>query len=243
MGTARGMTGGVSRAQPRRQQASGMAFEDQHGAIQVLGIAAVEEAELLLAMGRIVGGIEIEQNLTALADLVAAESDELLAQQVVPVHQIAGGRRVLPAAESRLRAQRVAQFLIGDDLQHGIVAQMVGVVGFFISGHALIDALPSQRQRIMAHAVVLTGIAELRRQFTGEMMALIDGPQRQQTGIAGDLAPRKNRRGWVDDGRRSSSVVVEHVASSDGWSERGCVFEPSVHQSFRASLLFWLEAS
>src|ERR1700687_3844258 len=129
MGTARGMAGGVSRAQPRRQQASGMAFEDQHGAIQVLGIAAVEEAELLLAMGRIVGGIEIEQNLTALADLVAAESDELLAQQVVPVHQIAGGRRVLPAAESRLRAQRVAQFLIGDDLQHGIVAQMVRVVG------------------------------------------------------------------------------------------------------------------
>ena len=70
-----GMTGGVSRAQARRQQAAAVALEDEHGVIHMLVVGAVEEAELLLAVGGIVGGIEIEQNLTALAHLVAAETD------------------------------------------------------------------------------------------------------------------------------------------------------------------------
>jgi hypothetical protein len=79
---------------------------------------------LLLAVGGIVGGVEIGQDLAALADLVATETNELFAQPVVQAYQLACGRRVLPAAESGLRAQRVAQFLIGDDLQQRIVAQL-----------------------------------------------------------------------------------------------------------------------
>ena len=76
--------------------------------IHVLAVGAVEEAELLLAVSGIVGGIEIEQDLTTLANLLATETDELLAQQVVGVHQIAGGRRVLPAAEGGLGTECVA---------------------------------------------------------------------------------------------------------------------------------------
>jgi hypothetical protein len=34
-------------------------------------------------------------------------------------------------------------------------------------------------------------IVELRGQFAGQMMTLIEGAQGQQTGIAGDLAPGK----------------------------------------------------
>jgi len=71
------------------------------------------------------------------------------------------------------------------------VAQTIGVVGIFVSRHDLIDALPQQRQRIMAPAVLLPRIAELRRQLQGQMMALVEGPQGQQTGIAGDLTTGK----------------------------------------------------
>src|SRR5258708_308796 len=134
-----GMTGGVSRTQPRCQQASGVALENQHGVIHVLAVGAVEKTELLLAVGGIVGGVEVEQNLAALADLIAAETDELLAPSVVEAHQIAARGRVLPAAERRLRAQSLAQFLIGDDLQQRIVAQTVGVVGVFVSCDALLN--------------------------------------------------------------------------------------------------------
>jgi hypothetical protein len=41
------------------------------------------------------------------------------------VHQIASRGSVLPAAEGGLRTERVAQLLIGDDLQQGIVAQTI----------------------------------------------------------------------------------------------------------------------
>ena len=174
------MTGGVSRPQARGQQATGMALEDQHGMIHVLAVGAVEEAELLLAVGGIVGGIEIEQDLAALTNLVATETDELLAQQFVGVHQVAGGRRVFPAAERGLGAERVAQFLIGDDLQHRIVAQTIGVVGVFVAGHDLVDALPQQGQRIMAQAVVLPWFAELARPSRGSD----DGADRRHAGAA-----------------------------------------------------------
>src|SRR5437867_13102944 len=102
------MTGGVSRTQACRQQASGVTLEDQHGVIHVLAITAVEEAELLLAMSGIVGVVDVEQNLATLADLVAAHTDELLAQQLARVHQIASGRRVLPATKPGRRTERVA---------------------------------------------------------------------------------------------------------------------------------------
>jgi hypothetical protein len=49
--------------------------------------------------------------------------------------------------------------VIGDDLQHGIVAQTISIVGVFISGHDLLDALPQQGRRIMPQAVVLSRIA------------------------------------------------------------------------------------
>ena len=74
----------------------------------VLAVAAVEEAELLLAMSRIVGGVNVEQNFTPAADLVATQTDEMLAQQIVGVHQIASRRRVLPATERGLGTERVA---------------------------------------------------------------------------------------------------------------------------------------
>ena len=51
----------------------------------MLAVGAVEEAELLLAVSGIVGGVEIKQHLAALANLVAAEMDELLDQSVIEV--------------------------------------------------------------------------------------------------------------------------------------------------------------
>src|SRR6201982_2395625 len=54
------VTGSIARAQAHREQAPGVVLEDQHGVIHVLAVAAVKEAELLLAMRGIIGGINIE---------------------------------------------------------------------------------------------------------------------------------------------------------------------------------------
>jgi len=46
-----------SRAQPRGQKTAGVALEDQQRVIHVLTVGAVEETQLLLTEGGIVGGI------------------------------------------------------------------------------------------------------------------------------------------------------------------------------------------
>ena len=52
----------------------------------MLVVASVEDAELLLAMRGIVGGVDIEQDLAALADLLSAEANELIEQGIVQAH-------------------------------------------------------------------------------------------------------------------------------------------------------------
>ena len=110
------MTGSIAWSQPRRQQAPGVTLEDEHGVVHMLVVSAVENAELLLAMRGIVGGVDIQQDLAALADLFSAEAKELIEQGIVQAHQVAGGRRLLPAAERGLGAESFSQLLIGHDL-------------------------------------------------------------------------------------------------------------------------------
>ncbi len=96
-------------------QASGVALEDQHRVIHV-AVGAVVEAELLLAMRGIVSGIDIQEDLAAPVDLLTTETNALNQQCIVQAHQVTDGRRIFPAADSRLGAERLSQFLIGDDL-------------------------------------------------------------------------------------------------------------------------------
>jgi UDP-N-acetylmuramoylalanine-D-glutamate ligase len=46
--------------------------------VHVLVVGAIEEAELLLAVRWIVGGIDVQQDFAALADLLAAKTNELI---------------------------------------------------------------------------------------------------------------------------------------------------------------------
>ena len=118
-----------------------MTLKDQHGVTHVLAATRVEEAELLLAMGGIIGGVDIEQDLAELADLLATDVNRLIEQGVVQPHQAAGGRRILQAAQHRLRAERFSQLLIGNDLSGRVMTLATGIVSAFVAGHDLINAL------------------------------------------------------------------------------------------------------
>jgi hypothetical protein len=50
-----------------------MTLKDQQGVIHVLVIATIEEAELLLPVSGIVGGIDVEQDLSSFPDLLPAD--------------------------------------------------------------------------------------------------------------------------------------------------------------------------
>ena len=67
------MTNDPARPESGGQQTTGVTLKDQQGVIHVLVITTVEEAELLLPVRWIVGGINIEQDLSSFSDLFPAD--------------------------------------------------------------------------------------------------------------------------------------------------------------------------
>ena len=83
------MTRRGTATQTRSQQTTGVTLEDQQGVIHVLVIATVEETELLLTVRWIVGGIDIEQDLSPLANLFSAEFHKPIEQSILQLEEIA----------------------------------------------------------------------------------------------------------------------------------------------------------
>jgi hypothetical protein len=91
-----------ARPQSGGQQTTGVTLKDQQGMIHVLVITTIEEAELLLAVSGIVGGIDIQQNLPSFSDLLPANLHKPIEQSILQLEEIARRARVLPAAEGWL---------------------------------------------------------------------------------------------------------------------------------------------
>lgn len=71
------------------------------------------------------------------------------------------------------------------------MTQTIRIVCVFVTGQDLIDALPQQQERVMAQPFIISPIAEELDQVAGQVMAFVKSPQRQQTGVTGDLASGK----------------------------------------------------
>src|SRR6201984_3052511 len=99
-----------------------MPLEDQQRVIHVLVAGSIEKAQRLLSVGGIVGGIDVEQDFAALPNLLSAEANEGIEPAIVSADELAGRGRVFPATESRLRTQRLAQRLTGEQLEGRIMA-------------------------------------------------------------------------------------------------------------------------
>ena len=87
------MTGSRSSTQPGGEQTAGVAFEDQQRVIHVLAVATMEEAHLLLPMSRVVGGVDIEQDLAAFSYLFSIDADEPIQQGILQMDDLASRRR------------------------------------------------------------------------------------------------------------------------------------------------------
>ncbi len=94
------MTGSRSSTQPGGEQTAGVAFEDQQRVIHVLAVATIEEAQLLLPMSRVVGGVDIEQDLAAFSHLFTTDADEPIQQSVLQTDDLASRVGSTPSART-----------------------------------------------------------------------------------------------------------------------------------------------
>ena len=91
------MTDNPARPQAGGQQTTGVTLKDQQRVIHVLAIATIKEAELLLSVSRIVGGIDIEQDLSPFADLFPANLHKPIQQSILQSEEIARRRASSPS--------------------------------------------------------------------------------------------------------------------------------------------------
>src|SRR5580658_8457006 len=96
-----------------------------------------------------------------------------------------------PSGSTWSGAERQVKFLVADDLQQRSVAQGGPVVCVLIAGDELLKTLPQQGERAMLGAIRAARIRQLCGPVAGQMMTVIEGPQRRQPGIVGDLPARK----------------------------------------------------
>ena len=93
------MTRDRARSQSGGQQTTGVTLKDQQRVIHVLVITTIEETELLLPVRWIVGGINIQQDLSPFANLFSADLHKPIKQSILQLEEIARRGRVRPAAD------------------------------------------------------------------------------------------------------------------------------------------------
>ena len=112
------------------------------------------------------------------------------------------GDGVLEAGQGGLAGQVVVlRGAVGDQLEDGVGAEGVVVVLVLVAGEDAIDPGPDHLQEAVLGQVGIAAVVQAVGQGPGEPDVLVELADREQPGIAGELAGRR-----FDDERRAEKV-------------------------------------
>jgi len=149
-------------------------------------VVAVEEGELLLPVGGIVGGIQVDRDAPGSAlEPPAMVLDDRLGQHVPHRQQLAPPHGVLEPRQRGLRGQGRPRDRIAVDQQlvDRVVGQPGRVVAVGVAAGDPKDALPEQLERLMLDLARLPRIVETRGQSLGQPELGIDRLQKDGPAI------------------------------------------------------------
>ncbi len=153
---------------------------------------AVEEAQLLLAVGRIRSRIDVQNDFLSARPLRPTAHEPLQTQALQSADRFPGDRIFQPR-QGRLRSQR--QFTPAHHrAQSRIVAQKSGIVGVFVARGDLIDALAQQIEGGMFDIAPVALISHQSFEASAQLEPLVEFPQQHQARLAGNLAPGEIQR-------------------------------------------------
>ncbi len=179
----------LTRSQHRRQQLVRLAVglgEHQHRQVAVRAVVAVEESQLLLAVGWVDGGVQVEDDLLRrLAMALEEQVEEDFGQAV----QLARRDRVLEPRERGLGGQVVAGIRVAPagDFQHRVGGEGVGVVAVLVATGYLIDALAQEIEEGLADLGRLAAIPQARCETLGQTRAAVHLGQPEEAAVGADL--------------------------------------------------------
>ncbi len=188
--------------------------------VAVAVIVAVEEAPFLVAVERIIGGVEIEDDpLRWLLVSLQEEFDEqpldrpgLVPDLVIAVER--RGRCMLEPVQRALAGQRRAVGAVRLELadqgrQHRIVAQLVVVDEVLVAQREAADALHQQGLDGVLDELLTAPVGEAPRQPLDQADRPVRGPQQQRTRVRGHLATVERRHHLAPfDGFKSEQIAA-----------------------------------
>jgi len=167
-------------SRPRRVKRSSRLFarEDVERQIAIVAVVAVKEASFLHTMDRIIGGIEIQDDLRRGGRVRLHEHvDEQAIHGVVidgdllVARLLANGRAGQLEAIQRALAGAWRREIAGfrEDRDERIVAQRVVIVQVFVAEREAVDPLPHQRRHRMRHPRRIAMIGEAGRELAQQI--------------------------------------------------------------------------
>jgi hypothetical protein len=137
----------------------------------------VPEGQLLVAMRRVVQGVQVEGQM---AGRRLERRNELVEEHVAQPLEGQDGDGVLEAGQRGLAGQ-VAVFggAAGDELEDGVVAEGVMVILVLVAGQDAVDAGPDHLQERVLGEVGVARVVQRRGEPSGQADAFVELPQGQ----------------------------------------------------------------
>jgi hypothetical protein len=97
---------------------------------------------------------------------------------------------------------------MGDTLQGRVVPQVGGVVGILVARRDLVDALPQQRQDIVAHIAAIAGIGHRVPEGGGQSEPVVELADEEQARVGRDLAAIEGDRQLAVETEAESTMTL-----------------------------------
>ena len=177
--------GSPARTEDSGDEIAALSFEDEHGLEAEFVIIAVEERHLLVAMGGVVGIIEVQDDMVGRSFV---RGDKEVNQSISQAAQVFGGDSILQAGKRGLTGQVLfGRKPVAGCFEGGVQPEGVGVVGVCVSAGDLEDALENQVTERMGDVTGMTGIVNGANEMIRQSDTVGDFPQFKHPGIGSDL--------------------------------------------------------
>lgn len=178
---------GPAGAQHGGQGVAGEAVEDEKRMEHVLAVEAVEEGELLAAVGGIVGGIDVDDDQ---APGAGVGGDVGFDEEFGNTDQLFSGDAVFEPAQGGLGGEIGGRIggAPGGDFEGGVGAQGVVVVGVLVAEGDGEGSMQEEGVLVVSDLAGIAGVMEAGRDVANEADAAFDLLQEEDTGIGGNLA-------------------------------------------------------
>jgi hypothetical protein len=175
------------------QGESGDSIEKEERVVHVLVEVAVEHAQLLMTVGRIIGGVHIDNDP---GPGIRMHLNIEVYQPVTQSTEVFSGYPVLKSAERRLTGQPRGGLgkLPGYDFKGRIMAKGINVVRIFITKSNRKDTLLQKGRGVMTCPVRVAGITEAVGGSMSKVIALVDLSKQKAASIRGHLTAVKTNR-------------------------------------------------